>query len=75
MPYHDYWMCAALNSLRIDQARRGAKTQRRVRPGWMMRQGCWLLCQLGHLLVALGQRLQGYGPARPAPLSGSVGSS
>ncbi len=28
--------------------------------GWMARQSCRLLCQLGHLLVALGRRLERY---------------
>ncbi len=28
---------------------------------WLSRQGCWFLCQLGRLLVALGQQLQRHG--------------
>jgi hypothetical protein len=31
--------------------------QREARP-WHLRAGCWLLCQLGELLVQAGQRLQ-----------------
>jgi hypothetical protein len=32
-------------------------------PAWIPRPGCWLLCQLGSLLVNLGRRLQRYGLA------------
>lgn len=38
------------------------------RPSWLHRQRCWLLCQLGHLLVTLGRRLQQYSSAQPASL-------
>jgi hypothetical protein len=42
---------------------------RRQHPGWLSRQGCWLLCQTGRLLVQLGRRLQAYGA--PQPVQGS----
>ena len=41
--------------------RRARKAQR----SWVSRQGCWLLCQLGHLLVRLGQQLQRVGAPQP----------
>lgn len=53
-----------LIELRVEEALRAAERNRLLREagiqrqGWLSRQGCWLLCQLGRLLVALGQRLQ-----------------
>jgi hypothetical protein len=61
---------------RQDQ-RRQAEQWRLVRlasqgrsPGWLSRQGYWLLCQLGRWMVSLGRQLQQYStyrsdPARP----------
>ena len=40
--------------------------------GWLSRQNCWLLCQLGHLLVALGRRLERYGRPQSTALDGRV---
>jgi len=31
---------------------------------WFSRSGCWLLCQVGHQLVALGRALQHFGEYR-----------
>ena len=45
---------------------RQLRLARKQRPTWVTRQGCWLLCRLGRLLVALGQRLQAYAPPQPA---------
>ncbi len=42
---------------------------RASRRNWLFRQCCWLLVGFGRLLVALGQRLQQYGSARPVSLS------
>jgi hypothetical protein len=42
---------------------------RRVRGdhrGWLSKQGCWLLCQLGRMLVRVGRRLERYGAPQPA---------
>lgn len=39
---------------------------RASRPGWLYGQRCWLLCQLGRLLVRVGQQLEGYGLSQPA---------
>ena len=36
------------------------------RSSWFHERGCWLLCQLGHLLVWVGQQLEGYGLSQPA---------
>ena len=44
--------------------RREAERWRRTRIGrsdWLHRQGCWLLCWLGRMLVRLGRRLEHYG--------------
>ena len=30
-------------------------------PSWTRKQSCWMLCQLGRLLVNLGQHLERYG--------------
>jgi hypothetical protein len=38
------------------------------RSSWWFRQSCWLLSRFGHLLVALGRRLQQYGSAQPVSL-------
>lgn len=35
-------------------------------PSWTKKQSCWLLCQLGRLLVSLGQQLERYGTPQPA---------
>ena len=44
-----------------------------VRPSWFSRQRCWLLCHLGHMLVALGERLERYALARSLSFGGEVG--
>jgi len=45
-------------------------------PAWLPRPGCWILCQLGNLLVALGQRLQKYGLAQqPLELMRTTGAT
>ena len=40
---------------------------RTARSGWLYLRGCWLLCRLGHMLIWLGQRLEGYGSAAADP--------
>jgi hypothetical protein len=50
------------------------RQRRKLQPGWMSRQACWLLCQLGHLLVALGERLQRYGLPQVLSLEGETGT-
>jgi hypothetical protein len=48
---------------------RQARMQRR---GWVSQRGRWLLCQLGYLLVALGERLRQYAPPSSHPLEGQM---
>jgi histone H3/H4 len=48
---------------------RQAGMQRR---GWASQRVCCLLCQLGHLLVALGERLRQYGLPSSRPLEGQM---
>lgn len=48
---------------------RQSELQRR---GWVSQRGCWLLCQLGHLLVALGERLRQYDLSSSPPLKGQM---
>lgn len=43
--------------------------------GWMARQGCWLLCQMGRLLVAMGLRLEQYGLTQTLSLEGELSRS
>ena len=55
-----------MNDLRRRDAERFADNWRlmrlaRPRRAWSLpRPGCWLMCQLGHMLVRLGKWLQGY---------------
>ena len=35
-------------------------------PSWTRKQSCWILCQLGRLLVSLGQQLERYGTPQTA---------
>jgi hypothetical protein len=44
-----------------------------IRPSWFSRQRCWLLCQLGRMLVALGERLERYALARSLSFGGEIG--
>ena len=56
-----------IDDLRREDERRRADAWRRqrqigwVRRGWLSRQGCWVLCRVGHALVRLGRRLEAYG--------------
>jgi hypothetical protein len=44
-------------------------------PAWLPRPGCWLLCRLGNVLVALGNRLQQYGiTQQPRELTSTASS-
>jgi hypothetical protein len=55
---------AAAAKARHADIRREAERWRQTRgkeQGWLSRQGCRILCQFGHLLVKLGQRLEQYG--------------
>lgn len=65
---------------RMQEAQRDAENRRLLRSvkmdqrRWLPRQGCWLLCQLGRLLVALGQHLQRYGHPQTFTLNGQAGN-
>jgi len=53
--------------LRRNETRRLLRQAGLEQRGWLSRQNCWLLCQLGHLLVSLGKRLERYEqPQSPA---------
>jgi hypothetical protein len=59
-------------ALHAAEERRLLRAARLVRRGWLFRQRCWLLCQLGHLLIALGQRLRDLGLPEPLSLEGEL---
>jgi hypothetical protein len=44
-----------------------------VEPSWFSRQRCWLLCHLGRMLVALGERLERYALARSLSFGSETG--
>jgi hypothetical protein len=72
--YIDYRMAKALTDLRVEEMRREAEMHRLIRQargrraGWGTQPICWLLGQLGRLLVALGRRLQQVATAQPLSL-------
>ena len=49
---------------RLEMRRRAAA----LRPGWLLSMACRLLCGLGSLLVALGERLKRLDLTHPVPL-------
>lgn len=66
----DFNIAEPMMNMNVEEAQRRAKARRMVlqvgmlhRP-WLSRQGCWLLCQMGHLLVAMGRRLEQCGLPR-----------
>jgi len=64
--YRDFYLAEAIVNVRLQEAARRCEARRLLRQagidqrGWWPRQRCWLVCYLGRLLVALGQRLQQY---------------
>lgn len=70
MLHANYALAKRIADMRVEEALRWAETHRLLREagidqrGWLSRQACWLLGQLGHLLVALGRRLERYGLSR-----------
>lgn len=64
MIYPDPFFTQLLVEVRVEECLRTAEVNRQVREagvqrrGWLGRQGCWLMCQVGRLLVAVGTRLQ-----------------
>ena len=63
MSYSDFNFGERLMDLRVHEEERQAercrlqREARRAHQGWLSRQSCWLLCQLGSLFVSLGARL------------------
>ena len=54
------WLMKARHEERLRRAeiRRQVREAGVRRRGWLSRQGCWLLCQVGRLLMVVGARLQ-----------------
>jgi hypothetical protein len=46
-----------------------------LQQGWMARQSCWLLCQMGRLLVTMGLRMERYGLSQTLSFEGELGRS
>lgn len=73
MSFSDYHLEERLMDLRVQGERRQAELRRlqrearKAHPGWLSRQSCWLLCQLGNFLVSLGVRLLHAGLPQPRP--------
>jgi hypothetical protein len=73
MSYTDYQFGERLMDLRVQEEQRQAEVRRlqrgarKAHQGWLYRQWCWLLCQLGSLLVSLGVRLLHAGLPLPLP--------
>jgi hypothetical protein len=74
MIYGDPNLFKVLMDIKVEETLREAETRRSVRQasidrrGWLLRQGCWLLCQVGRMLVNLGRRLQQYDASPPVSL-------
>jgi len=67
MFYDSWYLAKVLMDMNIQEVARRRERRRLLREagidkrGWLPRQSCWLLCQVGRLLVALGEQLQRYG--------------
>jgi hypothetical protein len=76
----DLFFAKYLTQMRVDEALRQAERARWLReagihrPGWLARQYHWRLCQLGRLLVSLGQSLQRRCPVPALTLEEHVAS-
>jgi hypothetical protein len=76
----NFYLTERMVALRVEEEHRQAEARRLLaearagRTGWLSRQCCRALCQLGRFLVSLGQRfLQDVAPPS-LPLEGHVGS-
>lgn len=64
----------ALMDMRLDEARQDAESHDLRQQagltelGWLHQQRCWLLCQAGQLLSAMGQRLERLGLPESVPI-------
>ena len=74
MSYTDYHFGERLMDLRVEEEQRQVELRRlqrearKAHQGWLSRQRCWCLCQLGSLLVSLGVRLLHAGLPQPLPV-------
>ena len=74
MVYVNPYLFKMMMDMKVEETLREAETRRLLRQagidrrGWLLRQGCWLLCGVGRLMVILGQRLQQYGASQPVTL-------
>ena len=74
MVHGDPYLFKALMDMKVEETLREAETRRMLRQasidrrGWLLRQGCGLLCRVGRLLVILGQRLQEYDASQSVSL-------
>lgn len=74
MSYTDYHFGDRLMVLRVQEERHQAELRgiqreaANAHPGWLSRQRCRLLCQVGNLFVSLGVRLLRAGLPQPLPL-------
>ena len=67
----DFNIAEPMMNMNVEEAQPMSKARHRIVPQagmlhrpWLSRQGCWLLCQMGHLLVAMGRRLEQCGLPR-----------
>ncbi len=73
MSYTDCYLAERLMDLHVQEEQRQAELRRlqrearRTHQGQQSRRSCWLLCQLGSLLVSLGVRLLHAGLPQPRP--------
>jgi hypothetical protein len=76
MSYRDVYIAERSMERHAEEAARHSEFRRMLREanierrGWLSRQGCWLLCQIGRLLVAVGHRLEQSGMPQPLPVEG-----
>lgn len=78
----NYYLAQQMMKVHTEEVLRRAEIRRLLREagidqrGWLSRQVHWLSCQLGRLLVALGQRLQRIeSPQTLCPEGGSGGGA
>jgi hypothetical protein len=66
MDMGDFYTNERMMQLHVKEERSQAKARGMHRTeslsrSWLPRQGCWILCQMGRMLVMLGRRLEQYG--------------